>query len=171
MKIVDIFAPQLYAFHYDGEADDEFNRLMDLWEDASFLYSYAKQNKIAKIQEFVENISDNLEKYQDYIDEICENKEPFSCLFVPLDKSEEHAKNLSFQKGKIYYNRLRFYAIKIDDDCYVITGGAIKMSQKMCEHPDTDIELKKLNDARDYLVQNGVFDEASLYELIQEIEN
>jgi hypothetical protein len=33
---------------------------------------------------------------------------------------------------------------------YLITGGAIKMSQKMESHPDTAIELVKLANARNY---------------------
>jgi hypothetical protein len=43
---------------------------------------------------------------------------------------------------------LRLYALKIDKDCFVITGGAIKVSQKMQE--------------------NGVFDSESFFELLSE---
>jgi hypothetical protein len=50
----------------------------------------------------------------------------------------------------------------------VITGGAIKMSQTMQGHPDTDNELIKLKEARAYLKQNDVFDEDSFFELLIE---
>lgn len=43
------------------------------------------------------------------------------------------------------------------------------MSQKMEKHPDTANELKKLINARNYLNQNGVFDEDSFFELLSEI--
>lgn len=33
MKIVDIFAGQLYAFHYENEEDNELTRLLSLWRD------------------------------------------------------------------------------------------------------------------------------------------
>ena len=48
----------------------------------------------------------------------------------------------------------------------MITGGAIKMSQTMQEHPFTSIELTKLNEARAFLQSNGVFDDDSFYEII-----
>lgn len=59
-------------------------------------------------------------------------------------------------------------AIKLDDECFVITEGAIKMSQTMQEHPDTDRELTKLKAARLFLKRRGVFDEDSFFELISE---
>lgn len=74
---------------------------------------------------------------------------------------------LSLQKGKIKRNQLRLYAIKIDDDCFVITGGAIKMSQKMDEHEDTALELVKLNNARIYLNSKDVFNQDSFFELFK----
>jgi len=49
---------------------------------------------------------------------------------------------------------------------YLITGGAIKMSQKMESHPDTAIELVKLANARNYLMQEDVIDDLSFYELM-----
>lgn len=38
----------------------------------------------------------------------------------------------------------------------------------MKDHPDTEKELMKLNEARNYLQTNGVFDDASFFELILE---
>lgn len=46
MKIVSIFAGKLYAFQYEGEAEDEYTRLMNLWIDAEYLSLFAKQNNI-----------------------------------------------------------------------------------------------------------------------------
>ena len=75
------------------------------------------------------------------------------------------------QKGKIeeYKNTLRIYAIKIDENCFLITGGAIKMSQKMQDHPDSNNELSKINKAKEYLKDNDVVDEDSFYEFIKEV--
>lgn len=75
---------------------------------------------------------------------------------------------LSMQKGKISRNQLRLYALKIDENCFVITGGAIKMTQKMSEHEETSNELDKLIKARNHLNANGVFDNESFYEFITE---
>jgi hypothetical protein len=167
MKIVPIFADKLFAFHYKGEAVNEFDRLMDLWTDIAFLIDYLKENNITNVKKIVKDILQDAEQIQDFLDNISQNKEPYGFYFEPLQNSERN-KLLAFQKGKIRENILRYYAIKLDENCFVITGGAIKMSQKMQEHPDTTNELKKLEKARAYLKQNGVFDEDSFFELLIE---
>jgi hypothetical protein len=167
MKIVRILADQLFAFQYEGEVDNEYDRLMELWTDISFLRAYAKENNITNVKKFVNTILQDAEDIQDFLENINQNKEPYGFYFEPLQNSERN-KILAFQKGKIKENILRYYAIKLDDNCFVITGGAIKMSQTMQEHPDTDNELKKLEKARAFLKENGVFDEDSFFELLIE---
>ncbi len=164
MKIISIFADQLFAFHYDGEADNEYDRCMELWTDINFLKKYAQDNGIKNTTKFVNEVLEDAEQIQDFLEDINQNKEPFGFYFEPLQESE-FKKVLALQKGKIKRNILRYYAIKLDDNCFIITGGAIKMSQKMQDHPDTDNELRKLNKAREYLRKNGVFDEDSFFEL------
>jgi len=167
MKIVSIFAPNLYAFHYKNESDNEFSRLMGLWTDVKYLRDFAKLYDIKDIHSFVNDILSNAEEIDDFLYHLHENIESFGKYFEPL-QLKEYAKVLSFQKGKIKKNKLRIYAIKIAENCFVITGGAIKMSQTMQEHPDTNIELNKLNTAKAFLESNGVFDEDSFYEIILE---
>ncbi len=167
MKIVRIFAEQLFAFHYKNEVDNEFNRLMDLWTDVGYLRSFAKKNNIGNVNEFTNDILRDAEQIQDFLENLSQNKQPYGFYFEPLQDSER-TKLLAFQKGKIKKNQLRYYAIKLDDECFVITGGAIKMSQTMQEHPDTDRELTKLKAARLFLKRRGVFDEDSFFELISE---
>jgi hypothetical protein len=166
MKIVSIFADQLFSFHYLEERDDEFERLMNLWTDTSYLHAYAKKNKVVDIAEFIDDILQDAEEIQDFLDNIKKNEQPYGFYFEPLQESERKRKILSFQKGKIKRNKLRLYAIKIEKDCFVITGGAIKMSQRMQDHTDTAHELLKLDTARAFLNQNGVFDGDSFFELL-----
>lgn len=168
MKIVTIFADQLFAFHYENEKDNEFDRLMELWTDVGYLQSYAKRNKVEDVYLFVNDILRDAEQIQDYLNNIHINNQPYGFYFEPLQESERKKTILSFQKSKIKKNRLRLYAIKLDDNCFLITGGAIKMSQKMEAHHDTSLELTKLNNGRNYLNQNGVFDEGSFFELLRE---
>jgi len=42
------------------------------------------------------------------------------------------------------------------------------MSQKMDGHPETKKELVKLKSAREFLNENGVFDDSSFFESISE---
>src|SRR5690554_4226377 len=140
---------------------------MELWTDIPSLRAYAKENNITDVKKFVNTILQNAEQIQDFLENINQNKEPYGFYFEPLQNSERN-KILAFQKGKIKKNILRYYAIKLEENCFVITGGAIKMSQTMQNHPGTDNELKKLARARAYLQENGVFDEDSFFELIIE---
>ncbi|MEP6794254.1 MAG: hypothetical protein ABJB16_08015 [Saprospiraceae bacterium] len=84
-------------------------------------------------------------------------------FFRPLHNQEYQTKLLSKQKGR--ENVLRMYAIKIDEDCFVITGGAIKLTQLMEERARTLEELHKLERARSYLKENGIGDADLFFEL------
>src|SRR5687767_2622997 len=35
----------LYAMHYDGEVQDEYERLFDLWDDTEYVFEYIKANQ------------------------------------------------------------------------------------------------------------------------------
>jgi len=126
---------------------------------------FAKENKVKNINQFVKNRLSDAEKIQDCIDDLLEQSKPLEYYFIPLYDQETGIKILSKQKGKTSTkDGLRIYAIKIDINCFVITGGAIKMSQAMQDHSCTREELKKIEKARDYLKENGVFDEDSFFE-------
>ncbi len=167
MKIVTIFADRLFSIHYENEVDNEVGRLFELWTDPNYLQAYAKRNNVPDLYEFIDNVIRNAEELDNLLAEIENDESLFGVYFQPLEYSER-TKVLSFQKGKIRKNYLRFYALKIGDDCYIITGGAIKMSQKMDEHPDTAKELLKLQNTRYYLNQHDVFDQDSFFELINQ---
>lgn len=176
MKIVDIFTPYLYSFVYKKEDEDvydenEYNRLMELWTDVEYLREYAKINGVEDINKFVRQRLNDAENIQDLLEEITQNKQPLDYYFHPLFDDETGIKILALRKGKASkWDGLRLYAIKIDSNCFVITGGAIKMSQTMQDHPDTNKELKKIKEAKAYLKENGIVDEDGFFEFIDEFE-
>lgn len=169
MKIVNIFGARLFAFHYSNETENEYDRLMDCWTNVQYLWSFATENKIADKSQFVQDRLGDARQIQDLLNELSQSNDPLETYFRPLNNNETGFKLLSLQKGK-HSNRdgLRIYAIKIDDDCFVITGGAIKMSLKMADHPDTNTELTKLNKAKDYLSEQDIIDEDSFFEFLNE---
>ncbi len=167
MKIVNIFANKLFAFQYENQIDNEYDRLMELWTNIDFLRNYANNNNIKDNVNFVNDILSDAEQIQDFLDDINQKNDPYGYYFEPLQDSEK-TRILALQKGKIKRNSLRFYAIKMDVNCYVITGGAIKMSQTMQEHPDTVTELNKLKKARVFFDLKGIINEESFYELLIE---
>lgn len=75
---------------------------------------------------------------------------------------------LSKQKGRKNY--LRIYAIRIDENCFVITGGTIKFHHLNKDRQHTQKEMDKINACRDYLKANKVMDADSFYEFINEVQ-
>ena len=168
MKIVSIFEESLFAICYGDDSINEFDRLMDLWTDVEYLKEFAVKNEVADVAQFVEKRLAEADKLQDTLDHIMSNLNPLEQYFMPLYNNEIGFKILSFQKGKIPKNKLRIYAIKIDENMFLITGGSIKMSLEMKDHDDTLNELTKLNNAKQYLKSKGVFNTDSFFELLNE---
>lgn len=172
MKIVCIFADRLFSFQYEGEVDNEYDRLLDLWNDKEYLYGFFKENirnipSGKSIIEMVLEISNDAEFIDDTLKEMAENPDKtLSYFFRPLHNQEYGLHVLSLQKGRRNY--LRLYAIKIDNDTFVITGGAIKLTRTMQESYHTLKELDKLKKAKDFLRDNGVFDDDSFDDFIKE---
>ena len=142
MKIVDIFANgKLFAFHYKGENDHELERLLDLWNDPNYLYGFIATHskdtpKDKTPYKLYNEILDNANDLEDILDDIAtDNDRQFEAFFKPLHNQEFKVVELSMQKGRKNY--LRLYALRIDDNCFVITGGAIKFTHLMEERPHT----------------------------------
>ena len=70
------------------------------------------------------------------------------------------------QKGRKNY--LRIYALRIDKNCFVITGGAIKFTHLMQDRKHTQLELNKIEMCRNYLKENGIIDADSFYEFLNQ---
>lgn len=171
-KIVNIFADKLFAFHYDEAEDNEYDRLMNLWDDTEYIYDFLKKNEAdipggKSIQRMAEDIVENAYEIDETLIRITENNvESLSHFFKPLHNQEYQMKILSLQKGRQYY--LRIYAIKISENVFVITGGAIKLHHLMQDRDHTKEELRKLRSAREYLLANDMFDDESFFEFLEE---
>jgi len=168
MIIDSIFVGYLYALRYDGEADNELDRLLHQWNNVRYLKLFAQKNKIRDIETFVKARLDDIEDMEDTIDEIDQDNKNLKLFFQPLYNEETGLTTLSLQKAKRKNNKLRFYAIRIDDNLFLITGGAIKMSLEMKDHTLTKKELSKIYHAKAWLQDNGIFDNDSFFEFINE---
>lgn len=182
MKFVDIFAEeldyreQLFSVVYPNKkgnyGSSEYEKLLDLWTNVEYLRHYAKTNNVKHINDFVRKRLRDAEKIEDFIDDILESGEPLDRYFHQLNNNETGVKVLSLRKGKTSKkDGLRLYAIKIDTNCFLITGGAIKMSLKNNDHPGTREEMKKIENVKSYLQSKGIIDEDSFYELLIDMEN
>lgn len=171
MEILSIFDPQLFAFRYPNEEytrdkDTEYNRLKELWTDIEYLRNFAKRYEIEDIEEFIVEIGSQVEYIEDALYKIEHNLQILESFFKALDDNEMPGKTLSLQKGKGRKKGLglRLYAIRIDENMFVITGGAIKWRDKMNDQEETKLERIKLNQAKAYLEEQGIFDNDSFFE-------
>jgi hypothetical protein len=74
------------------------------------------------------------------------NFRTLDAIFRPLNDLEFREVILSKQKAKRRW--LRLYAVKIEPNYYVITGGSIKLTHTMKEREHTQNELSKLEKCR-----------------------
>ncbi len=64
---------------------------------------------------------------------------------------------------------LRIYAIKLEPGCYIVTGGAIKLTRTMQEREHTLQELKKMEQVRNYLINEGAIDADGFEDFLSEL--
>lgn len=168
MKIVSIFAEQFCAFDYDTEAYDAYRSLLELWNDIDYLLKFYEENKkdiprkYGKY-EFVDAIQDAAADINETLENIVGDPErSLDEVFKPFHNQEYQTKVLSIRKNAKQY--LRLYAIRIESDIYVVTGGAIKFTRTVQERPHTNRAYEQLKTGRDYLETEGIFDEDSFVE-------
>lgn len=149
MKITTIFAEKIFAITFPEFQENEFRRNLNLWNDVEYLKKFYDENKdiilqnsyfkIKNIHDFIEQIFDETEILQERIEEHSKNNslnELFDFLF-----KEIIPQNNSYKKIKQTF--LRIYGIKLEEE-YLVTGGAIKITEKMQQHPDTLKQLEIL---------------------------
>jgi len=172
MKIVTIFDPRFFSFHLPNESENELKRLLNLWNDPQYLIDFLTKNiadapKKTTILQLANRIANDANTIDDHLYELgTEDEGNFELFFKQLDNNEYQNKDLSKRKGRNNY--LRLYALKIDTNCFVITGGAIKFTHRMNEREHTQIELQKIDACRQFLISKGVYDAESFYEFLKE---
>ena len=183
MKIVPIFVKEkkpkegLFSIHLKGEKEDEATKCIDNWLlNSQYLYDFFKlhqkdlnsgyygkkisiQQAILHTRKEAENLFNGLKKLA--ISGTKSNDISLSLAFQPLRDGDYSQTELQQEKAKSTIRKrwLRIYAIRIAPNTFVITGGAIKLVQKMNERTHLTKELQKLNDVRTYLISEGILDQ------------
>lgn len=165
------------------EADKEVDELTQLfrdWNNGEFLFDFFMENfydlqeyfHIERIDKAIEDTFEDADALEELILEF-PYTENLDDLFKPLDITDSKSRELSREKARNWDRKrhaswLRIYAIRLEPNIYVVTGGAIKLTRTMQEREHTMKELKKLNDCKRFLKANGVFDKDSFVELTNE---
>ncbi len=76
-------------------------------------------------------------------------------LFKPLNNFEYTITAHQKSQARVRKGWLRLYAIRLAKNCYLVTGGAIKLTLEM-KRDHLEIELKKLEQAKQFLLKNGI---------------
>lgn len=180
MKFVRIIPgyDHLWAVKSQDQEVDELTLLFRKWNNAEYLLNFFMENfedlkaffKIERLDQAIEDTFEDAEVLEELVLDF-PYTEHLDELFKPLDITDAGMSELTREKAR-NWNRerhaswLRIYAIRLEPDVYVVTGGAIKLSRTMQERKHTAIELDKLNRCKAYLKANGVFDQGSFVELI-----
>ncbi|WP_338768022.1 hypothetical protein WAF17_06915 [Bernardetia sp. ABR2-2B] len=187
MKIDSIFGVirgSLYSVKYENEDKDEFVRVFNEWSDVEFLGIFFDTHINDLQSGFYGNITPDeaiditVDKSHELEDELLytaeigktDDYDTLQILFKPLDNKEyritEHQQTKAY--GLEHKSWLRIYAIRISKNCFVVSGGAIKLTETMNEREHLRKELRKLEITKQYLIDNGLFDADNLENFITE---
>jgi len=170
----------LWAVRDMAKPKNELALLFDTWNDMEYLMQFFIDNfsdlkdrfHIERISDAIEDTLDDAEQLERLILDI-----PFTDnldeLFKPLGTMDMSVRELAREKARNWDRSghaswLRVYAIRLEENVFVITGGAIKLTRTMQERPHTKEQLDKLNSCRQFLISNGVFDADSFIDLRKE---
>jgi hypothetical protein len=189
-KIINIFVvveEALMAVQYAENEEHEFARIFGQWTDVEYLEDFFERNKTdlqsgyhltkigyVSIEDAVFQTIDEAENLQEYILEVAEKGKHndtetlHDLVFKPLHRNDATIKH---QETKAYglnstHSWLRLYAIRLESNMYVISGGAIKLTKTMNERDHTKNELRKLKLLSAYLKKIG-FEDADDYGFIE----
>lgn len=166
----------LWAVKYQEKEDDELTELFVKWNNVEYLLDFFTQNfddlreffHVERISQAISDTLDDAEALEELILDF-PYTENLDELFKPLDITDTRASELSREKARKWKRErhaswLRVYAIRLEPNVYIVTGGAIKLTKTMQEREHTIIELEKLNRCKEFLKANGVFDKDSFVE-------
>ncbi|WNJ17457.1 hypothetical protein [Pontibacter sp. G13] len=157
---------QLNAVLYPGDETDSFEKTFRTWHDEQHLMAFFEANQWDMPSHwdfnfFTNKVEMERESFLDLLlNRAVSERLPLDLLFKPLRNEEYVERELSLNKARPEIRRsiLRLYALRIDMNCFLITGGAIKVTARMQEAQHTNLELIRLNQARDYLAEQGITD-------------
>ena len=181
MKIIHIFGSEegpedgegLWAVEYEGEPVNELERLLTIWRDPEYMLDFCIAN-FADIQKkfgyaiepeiAAELLMEEAVELMGFLIRLAK-KQSFGGIlqhaFKPLNNFEANMTVLQLSKASSKTRdrrdpKLRIYAVRVGENTYVVTGGAIKLTNRMEDRPHTDKQLRRLKTVRDWLNREGI---------------
>lgn len=171
----------LWAIREDDAKDNVLQQLFEQWNDPEWLIDFFMENMsdlesffmITDINQAIYDTIEDSERIQCLILDISPDAD-LDKLFRPLNNSRTSEMLLGKEKARIkerpnHASWLRIYAIKLEPGCYIITGGAIKLTRTMQEREHTLRELNKMEAVRNILINEGAIDADGFVDYLSEI--
>ena len=170
---------RLWAVRYNGEDDNVLQKLFDNWNDVVWLRNFftTHQNDLIYygIRDLNTAIFDTIEDSEN-LESLFMNMPldvDLNTIFRPLSNYTRET-YLEKEKAKITKRKrhdswLRIYAIKLNPNIFIITGGAIKLTATMQERTHTTQELVKIEQVRRFLIDNSIVDEFGFEDYLREL--
>ncbi len=172
----------LWAVRYKEAKDNALQVLFERWSNPEWLVDFFLANmtdlesyfKITDINQAIYDTIDDSQRIQCLILDLSPDAD-LDKIFRPLENSRTNEMLLGKEKAKIkdrpsHASWLRIYAIKLEPGCYIITGGAIKLTHTMQEREHTLIELNKMEQVRNHLINNQAVDMEGFVDYLSEIQ-
>ncbi len=158
---------RLFTVKFDGEELDALEKLRAEWSSAEFLTefftkfqkdyfeAFGKSNRLMLVRETMKSADRLFEKL--VVLAQISDLGVLSRFFKPLDNRELGNGPYEFQKlkakGEEQKSYLRIYAIRYQETV-IVTGGAIKLTNRMEDRPHTKEQLKKLELVKVFLYKD-----------------
>jgi len=162
------------------EIKDIYSILMDdKWADDKYLLEFIKQNEECLNEnywigvdmfEIINNIKIEMASFDEELYLADQNKQmnnsrSLDKIFLKLHQNiySLNTFNETYRKARPNLSRsiIRLYGIELSDKTIIITGGTLKLKQKMIGE-NFDIELKNLKRVQTYLNKQGIIDRTGL---------
>lgn len=172
---------RLWGTIYEGKEIDALSELFDKWEDVRWLKDFFEENlmdldvcfHITDVNQAIYDTLDDAEELRCLIFDIKPEKR-LDHLFRHLENYRSFEMTLGKEKAKGkaghlgHSSWLRIYALRLEKDAYLITGGAIKLTHTMEERAHTLEELQKMERVRNFLLEKGAHDLDSFIDYYQD---
>lgn len=148
------------------------DEILDKWNDPEYMIEYCTQNladlrlelkdQLLEPEEIADELINEAERLEDLLRWYASGDDYRSLqqVFRPLNNKEDALVELQLSKARLknhpYPPVLRIYAVRIAENAYVATGGAIKLTHYMDERMETEEQLKKLKQVRSRLKDQGI---------------
>jgi hypothetical protein len=146
--------------------------LFDLWQNQDYLRGFFEEHQVdfhsyykgISIEDAIRITRKEAEKLQRKLLDYAKDPQfSLSSLFQKLNNNEY--KLQSHEKSKVKLRWLRIYAIRVDENFFVISGGAIKVVESMQDKAYLIEELRKLEITKRYLLDKED-DDLEFFELL-----